>query len=72
MAVRLILPLLIASLSTGETLAENNEYEVWVGVLSRLYSLRRVRRVDNDSIFALLVGYQVGVVVATPYPCSNL
>lgn len=36
------------------------------------YSLRRVGRVDDDGILALVICDQVGVVVATAHPFQDL
>ena len=70
MAVRLIFPLLIASSSTGATLAgsvsETFSSPTVLGTLH--YVLIWVCRVDNDGVLRFVIDNKIGIVVAAPRP----
>lgn len=69
-AVRLILPELVASLRTGITLDFRTESTN--GVERRQDAqesiLRRVGRINDDRILGSFVGHQIGVIVARTNP----
>jgi len=67
----LIEPLSVFSLRTGRTLAGYKSLYM-ICTREHLDILGWVRRVNNNSLFRLVVCNEVGVVVARPLPCAAL
>lgn len=66
----ILIPLSVAFFNAGRTLPQDqSRFILGNGTFGDI--LRRIRRINNNRIFRLVVRYEVGVIIARPLPYST-